>query len=392
MERGSMKKIGEADLESKISALGEAILQKERECLCLLGRGLTKENSTPGYEDQYYNRVEHNLWAGYIKDGKSVKYPHFDEYSRGSGGELIDARTPAKMKSIRSSSAMTYNLLGNHQIELIGPSERLSKGLYKVEYEKQLYTLRNNLQPANLDAYLYQEAADEAIFCEMKMMEWIFNPPNGLKEAYLDLKNYFGFDTEAKESISHTAFINMIHMLKKEMPTYLETVKYEPMMAAGKPVLNRNGKPRKVGIKGEVHRFFRYDAWQMYKHTLGIYNMTSQKTKNEIVSLTRKSAVQTKQTVKMLPNLKKVTLVNVVFEPGRNLFMGELKDYYEALLEKEHKDFETFRDCLHKSGVIDAFREDCGIDFDVLYMSAREFSDCFAVGERRAYLERYCLE
>lgn len=383
--------IEERTLEKRIPEIGALILQKERECLLHLGRGLNEDNYDPRYPEQYYNQVGHNLWAGHMKDGSLVQYPHFEEYGGASGGELKDTRTPAKMKSIRSSSAMTYNLLGNHQIELIGRSERLSKGLYKVEYEKQLYTLRDNPQPANLDAYLYCEETSEAIFCEMKMMEWILNPPMGIKDAYMDPKNHFGFE-EDNDNTRHVPFIDMIRMLKEKMPTYVETIGYEPLLVDGKPVLNRNGRPRNVGIKGEVHHFFRYDAWQMYKHALGIYNMTSEKTMCEVKRKLETSVKSEDRPMKQLPALKKVTLVNVVFEPSQDIFVGELSDYYKDLLTKEHEDFECFKRCLHESGVIEAFRSDCGIDFDVCYMSVKEFMKCFEVGDRRAYLNRYCLE
>ena len=33
----------------------------------------------------------------------------------------------------------------------------------------------------------------------------------------------------------------------------------------------------------------------------------------------------------------------------------------------------------------------CGVDFDIRYMTAAEFMDCFDVGSRKAYLERYRL-
>ena len=238
----------------ELNQIGNIILEKERECMESLGRGLTPDNCDERYPDQYFKEVGYNLWAGYEKNGVQIQYPHFEEYGGGSGSELRDKSTPAKMKSIRSSSAMTYNLLGNKKIKLTKGTERLSEGTYDIEYEKQLYTIRNNPQPANLDAYLYKKDSQEAIFCEMKMMEWIFNKPGFLKDAYTDAEAYYS--SAADNTKTTDAFLKAIKMLKAEMPTY-ETV------------------------KGPVQHFYRYDAWQMFKHILGIYNMTSDITRKK---------------------------------------------------------------------------------------------------------------
>lgn len=53
--------------------------------------------------------------------------------------------------------------------------------------------------------------------------------------------------------------------------------------------------------------------------------------------------------------------------------------------------FCKFKQAVHDSGIIDVFREDCGIEFDVLYRDTVEFMKYFDLGERREYLERYRL-
>lgn len=343
-------------MNKSLEAIGKEILEQERLCLESLGRGLKNANFGGKYAEQYYAEVGQNLWAGIPKGDPLVTYPHFKEYRRGSGGELKDSTTPAKMKSIRSSSAMTYNLLGNQQIDLINGRNYFSKGTYSVEYEKQLYTIKRNLQPANLDAFLYNEAKEEGIFCEMKMMEWIFNEPESLKEAYENPELYYANCVCGEKTVE--AFRKAIYMLKGAM-----------LVRAG------------------ADHFFRYDAWQMFKHTLGIYNMTSTITKDEMSRLCEKSKTE----IKMLSTCKKITLVNVVFEPGKEILSDNLQIAYEKVCKMEHEDFEIFRQIMIGSGVVERFKADCGVDFDIRYMTAAEFMDCFDVGSRKAYLERYRL-
>ena len=89
----------------------------------------------------YLKRLEDNLVMPMSKQ-------HVAEYGRGSGSEL-----DGKMKALRSSSAMTFNLLGNGPVHLNGEYD-LPAGTYAVEFEHQLPTLARNPRPANLDAKL----------------------------------------------------------------------------------------------------------------------------------------------------------------------------------------------------------------------------------------------
>lgn len=88
---------------------------------------------------------------------------HASEYRDGSGNEL-----DWKMSSIRSSSAMTFNLFGNGPVRLANSE---FADVYDVQYEFRLPTLRGNPHPANLDAYLIGKNVD--VYCEMKMTEWM---------------------------------------------------------------------------------------------------------------------------------------------------------------------------------------------------------------------------
>ena len=59
-------------------------------------------------------------------------------YGEGSGSELqpyvrFGKQCPAKMSSIASSSAMTFNLLGNTHATIL-PETKLPQGVYQVQY------------------------------------------------------------------------------------------------------------------------------------------------------------------------------------------------------------------------------------------------------------------
>lgn len=123
----------------------------------------------------YFKNYEDNLIRRMCCD-------HIVEYGGGSGGEMTaKGNRPAKMASIASSSAMTFNILGNLSVD-IKPGYGFVPGSYSVKYEKQMYTLNKGSNLANLDAFLYNLDEQEALFCEMKMLEW-FGKPGVLKAA-----------------------------------------------------------------------------------------------------------------------------------------------------------------------------------------------------------------
>lgn len=147
---------------------------------------------------------------------------HAAEYSQGSGSELDD-----KMKALRSSSAMTFNILGNSRCHIKRPDDLFLSDSYSIQYEYQLPTLKNGL-PANLDALLIGESGD-IVACEMKMLEWLTSKPAKLKEKYLDPCNYIHLDAAS-------VFTNIAYKLNMS----------------------------------DV--FTHYDFAQMFKHTLALYN------------------------------------------------------------------------------------------------------------------------
>ena len=98
---------------------------------------------------------------------------HIEEYGGGAGQELKE-----KMHALRSSSAMTFNILGNGTCQLshaeIGDTCSVPRGAYSIEYEYKAPTLqRRGGLPAHLDALLRHEASGTVVACEMKLMEWL---------------------------------------------------------------------------------------------------------------------------------------------------------------------------------------------------------------------------
>ncbi len=355
--------------------LKEEILELERTCLEELGHGLNKKRArSDKYQAEYYRTYRENLY-------EDMDQQHIEEYGGGSGGEMKDKRYPAKMSSIRSSSAMTFNLLGNRTATIKRNPYGLSEGIYSVAYEKKVPTLLGR-NPANLDAYLCltgKTDKTEAVFCEMKMMEWIINTPGYLNNAYKNDNNYFAkYMPEGEKSVS--VFLKAITMLEQVMPVHEITVE-----ESGPGEFQKNSR--------KEHSFQHYDAWQMFKHTLGIYNMTSRHTLKMMES--KYNNTNEVNVFEMRNKFKKVTLVNVVFEPPTEIIREEKsREKLIAYKASEHEDFElNFKRILIESGVQQLFTDDCGLKFDIIYMSAKDLMIMLDMTEDRwKYLSRYRLE
>lgn len=274
---------------------------------------------------------------------------HRAEYGEGNGSELEAKGTrPAKMASIVSSSAMTFNLLGNHQAKIID-NPFFEPGTYQIAYEKKLPTLNKWSSPANLDAFLYNEEADEAIFCEMKMMEWL-GKPGVLKAAYLDEHNYFN---SASGQVFSRLAESMIGMRAPDQATDF------------------------------VSCFERYDAWQMFKHIIGIYNATSFEVKEQLE--------QTKHMDSLAGKFKNITLVNVVFELRESMIENEkLREKYHCALRQEEDEACAFTGFIQdtQSGLAQLFKDHCHAQFNVLYLPVPLFTNAF----EKSKWEKECLK
>lgn len=181
------------------------------------GFQVEKSGPTISARQFYLRDLENNLV-------RTMDEAHVIEYSRGSGSELDD-----KMKALRSSSAMTFNILGNLRCEIKNAKGAFASNDYGIAYEYQLPTLKRGM-PANLDAMLSGEG-DDFVACEMKMLEWLTGAPAKLKDKYLEPTNY---------------------VFEDSAPVFVDT----------------------AAILNASPAFPCYDFAQMFKHSLALYNAT----------------------------------------------------------------------------------------------------------------------
>lgn len=269
----------------------------------------------------YLKRLEDNLAVPMSGKVRAM-------YEGGSGSEL-----GWKMCSIRSSSAMTFNLLGNGPVKVASGKHA---GTYELAYEYQLPTLRNNPHPANLDAYLQGESED--IYCEMKMFEWLGTPHHVLRPDYLETTHYLVPREDAE------CFVALFRRLAS-------------VGVVGK------------GRKSERLSDGRYDSLQMAKHLLAIYG----KVAND-------------------PNYKpkNLTLLNCVWEFTNPEVLGRYESKYLQMEVEEHEGFERFA-VLAIEHVAPLF-EAKGIPLSVEYVKATELMKAVEYEmPHREKLERYIV-
>ena len=269
-------------------------------------------------EHYYLKHLEDNLVVPMSNDVQCM-------YRKGSGKEL-----GSKMHAIRSSSAMTFNLLGNESVKI---ESGRHAGKYKIKYEYQLETLENNPHPANLDAYL--EGGNEDIYCEMKMLEWLDDDCHEISTAYTNKSRYL---------VPEAAAENFVALFEELAPNFAPAK--EERIAEG-----------------------RYDCLQMAKHLLAIYNK-----------------VATKPDYKP----KRVTLLNCVWEFTHPEVLEGYKGKYSKMLEEEHKGFEKFKGLTTK--LLVPLFETKGVPLSIEYITASELMESIAYEEPiRRKLERYIV-
>ena len=171
-------------------------------------------------------------------------------------------------------------------------------------------------------------------------MEWIFNKPGSLKSKYLTYANYINenagkvFTAIANELILQNDYDDS-DVIREEAPC----------------------------------RMTRYDAFQMFKHTVACYSACA---------------------FEEVRKIKKLTLVNCVW----TLSIPEVLEqkHCERYLQEEaceHREFEDFKQIMQPVKKLFA---DIGVDFDICFYS---FSDFLALMEKDAdelnYLRRYTL-
>ena len=263
---------------------------------------------------------------------------------------------PAKMASIASSSAMTFNLLGNETATIL-TNDVLPHGTYNVQYEKQMYTVKKGSSPANLDAFLSNEQNKTAIFCEMKMLEWLGNP-SCLKEAYLNKDYYFAADY-ANIGYPVDAYQTFNELIEK--------------------LIDRN----KLTKAGYHSIFKRYDVWQMLKHLLSIYNYTSFATQNAVNKFSKIPS--------MAGKYNRIILANIVNEfPPELIEDTSIREDYFMAIQEERKESQYFIDIIMNSKIPNLFKTNCNSGIEVKYITAKTFADNLDMTDtKRKYLKRY---
>ena len=260
----------------------------------------------------------------------------YGSYCNGSGNEL-----ESKMKALRSSSAMTYNLFNNHSLVSLKsyPKNNISSGKYTVEFEKQMFTLDESktTMPANLDAFL--TCGDTVVACEMKMLEWFSTNNSVLKSAYVTESCY---DSVSQGKVFEAFRSFAAHLIDKNEQIVVDEE-----------------------IKEYKTYFKRYDCFQMFKHILACYNYCAKH-----------------------KNIKKLTLVNCVWEIKNPDSIKSLPQSYKTISNEEHAEFKLFKDLSCKAKIVFA---DIGVDFNVEYIPYYEFAENVVElsDEEKEYLKRY---
>lgn len=262
-----------------------------------------------------------------------MSYCHIAEYSKGNGKELQDRNsTPAKMKSIQSSSALTFNLIGNNFVKVKKSKYGFKLGNYKVQYEKELDTLIGSPSPATLDACIISEDNECCVFCEMKMFEWLDLHSPHSSDSYLNSKKYIN-------SEAYNVF----------------EVKF------------RN-------LQNTKHKI-RYDSPQMLKHLLGIYNTLKDAKINHDSEF---------------HNIKKVTLLNCVWELNDPSVLGNFSFEYLNRLQQQHIEYRLFESNFRP--IIDLFKNNLNIEFELHYVTHKELIDVLDKSQKELdYLLRYSI-
>lgn len=321
------------------------------------------EDKVDGKRRFYYKSYKDNL---YCPLGEAA----LEAYDKGSGAETRPTekkikgklvQSPAKMASIASSSAMTFNLLGNAPVTIVSDL-LIPHGTYEVEYEKQMYTVKRGSNPANLDAFLSNKPDKTAVFCEMKFLEWL-GAPGVLKDAYLDESYFFTADSSAVGCPvnAYSAFHDVIMKLTKQIV------------------------PDKKKPGHNLHRsiFVRYDAWQMLKHLLAIYNYTSYVTQHSVDSFGAFPS--------MAGTYNRIFLLNVVNEfPIECIEDSNVRAEYAEAMNQEREEARIFSDIIRNSEIPHLFDNNCNAGIEIHYVSAKQFADSIEMPEdKRKYLKRY---
>ena len=238
--------------------------------------------------------------------------------------------------AIHSSSVMTVNLFGNKKISF--HNGIFSQNDFEIEYEKQYATVKPmspQYKPACIDVMMTSknEIGDkEIIFFEMKMKEWLESNVKENVKAYLDKKRYFYQDE------SYDAF----HFMFERINRYIKA--------------------------GEINV---YDASQMCRHLLAIFNMACDY-KNETGDTLAKT----------------IRLINGIWEIDDPAIIGEeFEQDYRIKKALSNKEYLLFKESARL--VIEQFAK-MGITLRIDRMSVKQILDIIETHKlEREFKERY---
>lgn len=306
----------------------KTILSELRYRLLSLGIITTNDFLSQNSKDSHYyylDKYNKNLIT-------KMDQQHINEYSSGDGNELIDNSRPAKMKALRSSSALTFNLIGNKNVKVKTAKYGINVGQYNVQFEKKFKTLVGSSKPATLDACLISDDKKSCVLCEMKMFEWLSLQPPIISSSYLIKNKYYDVN-------SFLVFETIFNKIKQS--------------------------PNKI----------RYDSPQMLKHLLGIYN-TLHDAKNDPES--------------EFHTIKKVTLLNCVWELENISLLKNYCTEYLTMVQQEHNEYIIFRTSAQP--IIELFKNQLNINLELHFVNHKEFINILDKSQTELdYLSRYSI-
>jgi len=276
----------------------------------------------------YLSNDPFNVNYYYLKDLKKHFYEDMSDetekaYNKGHGSELKGEKP--KIAALRSSSAMTYNIFGNYK------DFRFEGIKYSNKYFEfnDLPTLKNSSAQANMDVLL--EGHDKLLFFEMKMCEWLLN--NSSREisiSYLNPENY------ANPDVAKAFKETLLNFSKSEL--------------------------------------YNYDALQMFKHSLGIFNYISNKQESEV--------------------LKEIELINCIWDfKDDSALSKQSKDRYFTAKKNEEKGFDNFLSCVEP--IRKLFSTKLNINFRIRKLSVSELISKLEIenetDSHKNFLTRYCF-
>ena len=313
----------------------------------MMARGVSKEKVYAGIKRHWMKLHPENTrpfdkkHPYYLKNlADNLEYPMGaaakSAYGSGSGNELR-----VKMRALHSSSALTFNLFGNDEVELYANEYDLSPGEYQVEYEKKLPALYGK---ANLDACLSSE--NELLLFEMKMKEWLFDRKSSVSVRYQSEEKRFSDKAfyDAWHTAAKDVAVENVEKMVTESGEKTESLLYTPKMQY-------------------------VDVYQLLKHILGIY----------------KGIFSSRE----LPVKKKVTLILGVWTVEDASFFGtdakavKIYDAYQTCEKEMRQEFAAFYTAI--APIIQEFAAQ-HIQFDVRLLTVREIISALHAENR---LQRY---